>query len=627
MSNKNKENITLSNQIKGTIQNSLTKESILHIPMSNYAYGYDRETLHIRLRTKKNEAKRVILRIGDQYVWDKGGAGVGNLNASGVGWSGGTNIVMSKEVETELFDYWIAKCKPLNKRSRYGFIIEGQEEKLLFTEKRIIELGNENDEKELCEIGNFFGYPYLNYIDIPKVPNWVKDTVWYQIFPDRFANGDPSINPEGVDKWGAIPTRDNFTGGDLQGVIEHLDYLSDLGINGIYFCPITIGKTNHRYDTVDYMEVDPTLGDKETLKKLIEEAHKRNIKIMLDAVFNHIGYYSKQWQDVVQNKENSRYKNWFYIKDMSKIDTPIEQIDEKNIPYETFGCEKYMPKLNTENSEVIKYLLDVGKYWIQEFDIDAWRLDVSNEVDHVFWRKFREEVKKVKPDIYILGEIWHGSLPWLMGDQFDSVMNYLMSEAMKKFFCTDEINAEEFKYMINDVMVSYPIQVSEVIFNLLGSHDTTRILTYANGNIDRFKLAYMFMFVQTGCPCIYYGDEIGMEGELSSISEGQRKCMEWNEEKWNKDIFDFMKKIIRLRKENKELRSISNEWVLVDKENGTIILKKESISIIINNSSKNIILTLPDYLANKKVKDLYEEEIVDLKEELMLEKYKFIILK
>ncbi|EQG75088.1 alpha amylase, catalytic domain protein [Clostridioides difficile DA00165] len=181
--------------------------------------------------------------------------------------------------------------------------------------------------------------------------------------------------------------------------------------------------------------------------------------------------------------------------------------------------------------------------------------------------------------------------------------------------------------MINDVMVSYPIQVSEVIFNLLGSHDTTRILTYANGNIDRFKLAYMFMFVQTGCPCIYYGDEIGMEGELSSISEGQRKCMEWNEEKWNKDIFDFMKKIIRLRKENKELRSISNEWVLADKENGTIILKKESISIIINNSSKNIILTLPDYLANKKVKDLYEEEIVDLKEELMLEKYKFIILK
>lgn len=410
-------------------------------------------------------------------------------------------------------------------------------------------------------------------------------------------------------------------------MIEHLDYLSDLGINGIYFCPITIGKTNHRYDTVDYMEVDPALGDKETLKKLIEEAHKRNIKIMLDAVFNHIGYYSKQWQDVVQNKENSRYKDWFYIKDMSKIDTPVEQIDEKNIPYETFGCEKYMPKLNTENSEVINYLLDVGKYWIQEFDIDAWRLDVSNEVDHVFWRKFREEVKKVKPDIYILGEIWHGSLPWLMGDQFDSVMNYLMSEAMKKFFCTEEINAEEFKYMINDVMVSYPIQVSEVIFNLLGSHDTTRILTYANGNVDRFKLAYMFMFVQTGCPCVYYGDEIGMEGELSSISEGQRKCMEWNEEKWNREIFNFMKKIIRLRKENKELRSISNEWVLADKENGTIILKKESISIIINNSSKDIILTLPDYLANKKVKDLYEEEIVDLKEELMLEKYKFIILK
>ncbi len=122
---------------------------------------------------------------------------------------------------------------------------------------------------------------------------------------------------------------------------------------------------------------------------------------MLDAVFNHIGYYSKQWQDVVQNKENSRYKNWFYIKDMSKIDTPIEQIDEKNIPYETFGCEKYMPKLNTENSEVIKYLLDVGKYWIQEFDIDAWRLDVSNEVDHVFGESLEKKSKSKTRHLYI----------------------------------------------------------------------------------------------------------------------------------------------------------------------------------------------------------------------------------
>ncbi|MGL4911415.1 MAG: glycoside hydrolase family 13 protein, partial [Romboutsia sp.] len=494
----------------------ISREALLHIPKSNYAYGYDKETLHIRMRSKKGDIKNVILRIGDPYVWDEGGAGGGNLNASGLGWIGGTNIIMEKEAETKLFDYWIVKLKPLNKRSRYCFILENDSEKILYTEKGIYELeDNENDDKKLCEISTFFGMPYLNYIDVPTVPQWVKDTIWYQIFPDRFANGNTNINQNNVEPWGSTPTSDNFTGGDLQGVIDNLDYLSDLGINGIYFCPITSGDTNHRYDTIDYMEIDPHLGDRETLKTLVKEAHKRGIKIMLDAVFNHIGYYSKQWQDVIKNKEKSIYKDWFYIKDINKVDTPLEKMDGRNLPYETFGCVPQMPKLNTENTEVIEYLLEVGRYWVREFDIDAWRLDVSNEVDHVFWRRFREEVKKIKSEVYILGEIWHNSLPWLMGDQFDSVMNYPLTDAMKDFFCTNEIDAKTFKYRINDIMVSYPIVVNEVTFNLLGSHDTTRILTFANGNEDRFKLAYLFMFTQSGCPCIYYGDEIGMEGKQS----------------------------------------------------------------------------------------------------------------
>ena len=605
---------------------SILKESLLHIPKSNYAYGYNEKVLHIRLRSKKGDLEKATLRIGDPYMWEEIVA-AGNLNSTGQNWSGGKYIPMKKEVETELFDYWIAECKPENNRSRYCFVVEKEDEKLLYTEKKIIDLSKEENYKELSNIENFFGYPYLNKIDIPKPPKWVKDTIWYQIFPDRFANGNPNINPINVEPWGSKPTHYNYTGGDLQGIIDHLDYLEDLGVTGIYLCPITKGNTNHRYDTIDYMEIDPYLGDKQTLKNLVEELHSRGMKIMLDAVFNHIGYYSNIWQDVIKNKEESKYKDWFYIKDMSRIDTPLKYMNKKNIPYETFGCVAEMPKLNTENPEVVDYLIEVGKYWVREFDIDGWRLDVSNEVDHRFWRKFREEVKKEKQDVYILGEIWHNSLPWLMGDQFDSVMNYPLTNSIRDFFCIGQMNAEEFKYSINNVNVSYPRQVNEVTFNLVGSHDTTRMLTFAGGNIEKLKLAYLFMFTQSGCPCIYYGDEVGMEGLQTPKCEGQRKCMVWDEDKQNKDILDFIKDIIQIRKENDDFKIVNNEWILTDKYSGLLIFKKGKVTVIINNSSKEVECGLPKYLKNIEVYDLFNKTNVKLEDNIGLKANGFLVLK
>ena len=605
---------------------SILKESLLHIPKSNYAYGYDEKVLHIRLRSKKGDVEKITLRIGDPYMWEEIVA-AGNLNSTGQNWSGGKYIPMKKEVETELFDYWIAEYEPENNRSRYCFVVEKEDEKLLYTEKKIIDLSKEENYKELSNIENFFGYPYLNKIDIPKPPKWVKDTIWYQIFPDRFANGNPNINPINVEPWGSKPTHYNYTGGDLQGIIDHLDYLEDLGVTGVYLCPITKGNTNHRYDTIDYMEIDPYLGDKQTLKNLVEELHSRGIKIMLDAVFNHIGYYSNIWQDVIKNKEESKYKDWFYIKDMSRIDTPLKYMNKKNIPYETFGCVAEMPKLNTENPEVVDYLIEVGKYWVREFDIDGWRLDVSNEVDHRFWRKFREEVKKEKQDVYILGEIWHNSLPWLMGDQFDSVMNYPLTNSIRDFFCIGQMNAEEFKYSINNVNVSYPRQVNEVTFNLVGSHDTTRMLTFAGGNIEKLKLAYLFMFTQGGCPCIYYGDEVGMEGLQTPECEGQRECMVWDENKQNKDILDFIKDIIQIRKENDDFKIVNNEWIITDKYSGLLIFKKGKVTVIINNSSKEVECELPKYLKNREVYDLFNKTNVKLEDNIGLKANGFLVLK
>ena len=605
----------------------ITREAIFHIPKSNYCYGYDKENLHIRIRSKKGEVDKVTLKVGDPYDWQEGGAGGGNLSDSGTNWIGEKNLVMKKEAQTKYFDYWFVECKPEYKRSRYAFILQNNEECILYGEKDIVALGTENDKQELCNMGNFFCFPYLNNIDVANVPKWVKDTVWYQIFPDRFENGNPDISPENVEPWGSDPTWCNFTGGDLQGVINKLDYLKELGINGIYFCPISEASSNHRYDTIDYMKIDKYLGDEETFTKLVKEAHKRDIKIMLDAVFNHIGYYSKQWQDVIKNGDKSIYKEWFYISDINKVSLPVEEINKDNLTYETFAFSPYMPKLNTENEEVIEHLINVGKYWVEKFDIDAWRLDVSNEVDHVFWRRFRQEVKKIKPDVYILGEIWHNSLPWLMGDQFDAVMNYPLTDAINDFFCKDKIDAKKFKYMINDVLVSYPKQMNEVAFNLLDSHDTSRILSIANGNKDKVKLAFLFMFTQGGSPCIYYGDEIGMDGEHKSGVEMHRKCMVWDEAKQDKDMFKFMQSLVKIRKENKELKLVDNEWIETENEEKIIILKKEDVTIIINNNEKEIDLELPRHLQNKKTLDLFNEKEIILSNNINIDSYGYLVLK
>ncbi|MCY6958500.1 glycoside hydrolase family 13 protein [Clostridium brassicae] len=605
----------------------ITRAAVHHMPKSNYSYGYDNETLHIRVKTKKGEVKRASIRIGDPYIWDAGGCDGGNMNAKGGVWIGGKTYPMRKELETEYFDHWIVEYKPDKKRARYAFILEGEEETILFTEKKVYELDGKEDEKKFCKIEDFYCFPYLNSADVAKPPKWVKDTVWYQIFPDRFCNGDHSIDPVNVEPWGTEPTGDNFMGGDLQGVINKLDYLSDLGITGLYFCPIFNATSNHRYDTIDYLQIDPRLGDKEVFKKLVKEAHSRGMKIMLDAVFNHLGYFSPQWQDVVKNGINSKYKDWFYINKYPVIDRPLDKLDSDNLNYETFGRTPKMPKLNTENPEVIEHLLKVGRYWVGEMDIDGWRLDVCNEVDHVFWRKFREEVKKIKPEVYIIGEVWHDGLPWLMGDQLDAVMNYPLTEALESFFCTNEIDAEEFKYMVNSIAVSYPMQVNESNFNLLDSHDTPRILTTAKQIKEKVKLAFLFMFTQAGCPCVYYGDEIGMEGNQGMGMEFHRRCMIWDEEKQDKDMFNFIKKLIKLKKDNDEFKLLKNIWVMAESNNNSLIYLKGDIAIIINNNDYEAVMDIPNDFKNREVLDLYNSKKIILREQVKLKPYEFKIIK
>ncbi|MBM6617114.1 alpha-glycosidase [Bacillus suaedaesalsae] len=563
----------------------MLKEAIYHRPKNNYAYAYDEETLHIRLRTKKNDVEHVNLICGDPYDWKNGQFQTHQLP-------------MLISGSDELFDYWFVEIKPPYRRLRYGFELTNDSEKLIYTEKGFY------TEKPLDDTAYYFCFPFINEIDVFHAPKWVKDTVWYQIFPERFANGDKSINPPGTLPWGsAEPEYNNFFGGDFQGIIDHIDHLVELGITGLYLTPIFKAKSNHKYDTIDYMEIDPQFGDKDTFKHLVQTCHNNGIKVMLDAVFNHSGYYFPQFQDVLENGENSIYKNWFHLREFPIITEPMPN-------YDTFAFVKDMPKLNTENPEVKEYLLEVGRYWVREFNIDGWRLDVANEVDHQFWREFRQAVKSIKPDVYILGEIWHDSMPWLQGDQFDAVMNYPFTNGALQYFAKDAVKATHFANIISGVLHSYPNNVNEVQFNLLDSHDTPRILTICDNNKDKMKLLYLFQLSFTGTPCIYYGDEVGMTG---GQDPGCRRCMIWDKDKQDLELFNFVKKLISLRQTEPAFGNQGSfQFIEANDESNHIIYKKtfenESLLFVMNNSNTNIEVKAPitsdaiDILSGEQVK-------------------------
>jgi len=522
----------------------LLTEAIYHRPKQNWAYAYDGKTVHIRVRTKKNDADKAEAIVGDKYAWEQ------------------TKITVEMRIfaSDDRFDYWEAAVVPPFRRLRYAFRFYAGEQSLLLTESGIMQELPDNP-------NSFFDFPYINPVDIFEPPAWVKDAVFYQIFPERFAKGDPSLDPEGVEPWGGKPTPSNFFGGDLQGVIDHLDHIAELGINAIYFTPLFEATTNHKYDTHDYLKVDPHFGTNEKLKELVDACHERGIKVLLDAVFNHSGRTFPPFVDALANGQNSKYADWFHVRQW-----PLEVID--GVPtYETFAFEPLMPKLNTENPEVKDYLLKVARYWVEEIGIDGWRLDVANEVDHQFWREFRQTVKSVNRDAYILGEIWHDSMAWLQGDQFDAVMNYPFTNAVLDFFAKQTMDAEQFAASIGSQLAAYPQQVTETAFNLLDSHDTPRLLTLCNDNIDAMKLAALFQLTYPGSPCIYYGDEIGMDGEGDPDC---RKCMVWEPEEQDSELLQFYKQAIHLRHNHPAMRSTDIAFVHVGKADSTLVYERRA---------------------------------------------------
>ncbi|EMT38717.1 Glycosidase [Thermoanaerobacter thermohydrosulfuricus WC1] len=541
----------------------MIKEAIFHKSDIPFAYPLNENQLKIVLRTAVFDVDRVYVLYKDRYDW------LGKFKIK--------PMVLTHT--NELFDYYETTLE-LNKKFVYFFylVAEGGE-KLYYTEAGFYKKRPEN------QFWGFFHYPYIGEKDVFFAPEWTSDCMVYQIFPERFNNGDKSNDPENVKPWGEKPTADSFFGGDLQGIIDKIDYLKDLGINAIYLTPIFLSHSTHKYDTTDYYTIDPHFGDTQKARELVQKCHDNGIKVIFDAVFNHCGYDFFAFQDVIKNGKKSKYWDWFNI-----YEWPIKTHPKPS--YEAFADTVWrMPKLMTKNPEVQKYLLEVAEYWIKEVDIDGWRLDVANEIDHHFWRKFREVVKAAKPEAIIVGEVWHDASPWLRGDQFDSVMNYPFRNAVVDFFAKRKISASRFNTMITEQLMRHMDSVNRVMFNLTGSHDTERFLTLANGMVARMKLALVFQFTFVGIPYIYYGDEVGMVGDYDPDC---RRCMIWEEEKQNKSIFNFYKKLISIRRENEELKYGS--FCTLYAIGRVFAFKREykgkSIIVVLNNSSKQEVIFL-----------------------------------
>lgn len=378
-------------------------------------------------------------------------------------------------------------------------------------------------------------------------PAWVQDAVFYQIFPDRFRNGDPGNDPRPLGRWGDAPAADTFCGGDLAGICEQLPYLQDLGVNALYLNPIFSSPTTHHYDTHDYFQIDPRLGRLEDFQQLAHRAHQRGMRLILDGVFNHSGRGFFAFQDVLRNGPASPYRDWFHIQSF-----PLHAYEE-HLPAGYLGWWnlRSLPKLNTATPAVREYIFAVARYWLEQ-GADGWRLDVPNEIDDdAFWRDLRAVVKGANPEAYIVGEIWHDGSRWLQGDQFDGITQYELRTVLLEWLVEGRYRSLALAHRVQALLERYRPEIVHAQLNMLGSHDTVRLLTAARGDRRTVRLLWLFLLTWPGAPCIYYGDEVGMAGGADPDCRG---CFPWDEGQWDHDLRLLLQRLIAIRKERPALR-------------------------------------------------------------------------
>lgn len=520
----------LSFELEGCGENEICREALYHHPSLTYIYPFEK-WLFIRFRALKGDLDAVFLLID------------------------GERIKMRKKASDEVFDYYEAIIDRRDEVS-YTFELSG---------------GN-----EVFSYGDFD----VRLEELFNAPDWIFSRIFYQIMPDRFARGG-EVHEEG------------HYGGTLQGILKKMSYLSELGINALYLTPVFESMTYHGYDIVDYYHIARKLGGDSAFNALLKGLRERDIRLILDGVFHHTSFFHPYFLDVVNKGKNSPYREFYRILDFPVVPEEfLNLLGSKHLwsslkklkwNFESFFNVWLMPRLNHDNPNVREFILDVGKYWISR-GADGWRLDVAHGVPPEVWKEFRRALPE---SVYLFGEVMDDARLWLF-DKFHGVMNYLLYEALLRFFVRREMKAEEFLNWLELLSVYYGPH-EYLMYNFLDNHDLDRFLSLV-GDRDKYKCALVFLFTYKGIPSIYYGSEVGLENTDGGFMERSRAPMEWNESKWDNEILELTKKLIHLRKNSKALQR--GIFKPVEFKDGFLLFEriheKEKLLIGINYSENSI---------------------------------------
>ena len=492
----------------------MNPSTIFHRQLSEYAFATDDTHYVFRLRTGRGETQKCNFYYADRASMAP------NLVF--------TCVPMVKFREDRYFDWYEIRLETSLERIAYYFELFDGTERLRY-------YGDCYEMVGTPDRADYFQFPFNHRADRLVIPEWTKDAIVYNIFPDSFANGAQSFPP----REGAAGL-----GGTILGIGESLGYIASMGFNCIYLNPIFAAESYHRYDTLDYYAVDPQLGTREDLHRLIERAHSLGIRVILDGVFNHVSSSHPFFQDVLENGTGSKFYSCFY----QLPEHPVLPSPGEAPGYTCFSYVPNMPKTNTADPFLRQYFCDVGAYWIREFDIDGWRLDVANELDDGFLRAFRTAVKQAKPDALIVGEVWENAGHYLNGDMLDSAMNYDFRRYCRRFFAEQTVDAEIFDANVSTLLLRYRENALFAQLNLLDSHDVSRYLSLCGGNTDKMELSVLLQMTFPGMSCVFYGDEKGLQG----LQEREyRQAMVWD---GTHPLEDIYRKLISLRKNNPALR-------------------------------------------------------------------------
>jgi len=518
--------------------------AIRHEADKRYCFALEKGKFVIRLQTKKDDMEKVILHRRDKYIPLK----LVDTRES---------CEMEKVASDRFYDYYEAVVEIDVICLRYYF-------ELVDKAGAVSYFGNcEFYEEKIDSIHFMFNCPQnLREEELYDIPQWANNKIVYQIFPSRYASSE-AIDEE---LWYKTPIgpRDDLKG-DLRGVIEHFDHLLELGVDIIYMTPIFKSPSAHKYDTIDYYQIDSSFGTEEDLRELVEMAH--GMHVILDAVFNHTSPKFFAFADVAEKGRESKYWDWYYIEDYP---LKAERFTKPN--FKTFAYFGGMPKLNLQNPEVAEYVINVGRYWIEKCDIDGWRLDVSDEISHMFWKQFRKAIREVKRDALFIGEVWYFARDFMEGDEWDTVMNYDFYFGVQKLIAEESITVSRFMETLGRLRGNLHNKVYPVLWNLIDSHDTARFLHVSGENKDKLKIAAALQLLLPGMPFIYYGDEYAMTG---GDDPDCRRGMLWDEARQDKEMFAWYRELIRIRKAYPAITEGKVTACECDDERGIVELTRE----------------------------------------------------